>query len=615
MHSKVSGLLRPLAIIPLGLYVGGAGALEFRIGDLEGQLDSALSIGASMATDDPDPDLMRSASGDDGRRNYRAGDWFSKTLKGVHDLELRYGDAGAFIRGSYWYDYALRDEDQRFKAVEDAGRKRNAKSAGAQILDAFVYRNYTIADQPGSARLGRQVVSWGESTFIQGGLNTINPANLAALRRPGSEIKEGLIPVNMAYVIQTLSDNLSADAFYQLDWEQTSLDNCGTFFSSNDYVADGCSDFDAGPVLTANAAAVAGLTPLGVNLTDEGIRIPRAGKENARNGGQWGLSLRWFVPMLDTEFGAYVANYHSRLPYVGTVSSPYFDNTAFAPALCGNLGLSGAACSGFLGSASGRSLAGALRLGTSGYLVQYPEDIRLYGLSFSTILASGTALQGELSYRPNLPLQYNGVDLIQASLNDPSRSPLLSSGALASGSNARSNGYARKEVTQVQVTATHAFSQWMGADQIFVIGEAGATFVGGLEGRFGPRYGRNSTFGQGELADNAVCLANSDTPKHCNDEGFVTRFSWGYRARVVWSYADALAGVDLKPSLSWSHDVEGYGPSEGSGFNEGSRAVSLGLDANYREYDASLSYTDFIDGKYGNRGDRDFLALSVGITF
>lgn len=73
--------------------------------------------------------------------------------------------------------------------------------------------------------------------------------------------------------------------------------------------------------------------------------------------------------------------------------------------------------------------------------------------------------------------------------------------------------------------------------------------------------------------------------------------------------------MDLKPSLSWSHDVEGYGPSEGSGFNEGSRAISLGLDATYREYDASLSYTDFIDGKYGNRGDRDFLALSVGITF
>ncbi|MFL9812715.1 DUF1302 domain-containing protein [Stutzerimonas sp. VN223-3] len=615
MATTSRGRIWPFFMAPLACAVGTAAAADFQLAGVDVQLQSAISIGSSLSTRDPDADLMRSASGDDGRRNYQSGDWFSKTLKGVHDLELRRGESGAFVRGSYWYDYALRDEGQRFKDVEDAGRQRNAKSAGAQILDAFVYHNYQIADQPGSARLGRQVVSWGESTFIQGGLNTINPASLTALRRPGSEIKESLIPVNMVYAIQNLTDNVSADFFYQLDWEQTSLDNCGTFFSSNDYVADGCSDFDSGPVLTGNAAAVAGLTPFGVALNDEGVRIRRAGEENARNGGQWGMSLRWFVPSLDTEFGAYIANYHSRLPYVGTVSSPYFSNTGFAPQLCGNLGLPGGACAGFLGSDAGRSLAGALRLGTSGYLLQYPEDIRMYGLSFSTILSSGTALQGELSYRPNMPLQFNGVDLIQASLNDPSRSPLLTSGALASGDSARSNGYRRKEVTQLQVTATHAFSQIWGADQVFLIGEAGATYVGGLEGRFGPRYGRSSTFGSGELADNQVCLANSETPQHCNDDGFVTRFSWGYRARMVLSYADAFAGVDLKPSFSWSHDVKGYGPNEGSGFNEGSKAISLGLDAALRDYNASLSYTDFIDGTYGTRGDRDFLALSVGITF
>jgi hypothetical protein len=91
-------------------------------------------------------------------------------------------------------------------------------------------------------RLGKQVVSWGESTFILNGINSINPIDVSAFRRPGAEIKEGLIPVNMFYVSQSLTDNLSAEAFYQLEWDQTVLDNCGTFFSSTDVVADGCDD-------------------------------------------------------------------------------------------------------------------------------------------------------------------------------------------------------------------------------------------------------------------------------------------------------------------------------------------------------------------------------------
>ena len=602
--------------LALATACGQAQAFTFEAGELQGQFDSSLSLGASWSTQNPEQRLLHTASGDDGRRNYEADDAFSKLFKGTHDLELKYGDSGVFLRGTYWYDYAMRDKDQRFKDIDDAGRKTANKSAGAQLLDAFVYHNYDIGGQPGSVRLGKQVLNWGESTFITGGLNVINPANVAALRRPGSEVKEGLVPVNMFYVSQNLTDQISGDFFYQLDWEQTNLDNCGTFFSGNDYVPDGCTGLDVGANLTGNALAVKGLTPFGVKLTEEGIEIPRAKDEDARNSGQWGLSLHWFVDALDTEFGAYMANYHSRLPYSGSISSPYMTNAGFAPALCANLGIPAASCLPLLSSSAGRSLAGALRLGTSQYFVQYPEDIRLYGLTFSTTLSTGTALQGELSYRPNLPLQFNGVDLVQAGLNDPARSPLISSGALPSADSNRINGYRRKEVTQAQVTATHAFNQVMGADQLVLVGEVGATYVGGLEGRYGPRYGRGTTFGSGELADNSVCLANSETPKYCNGEGFTTAFSWGYRARAIWSYANAIAGIDLKPNLSWSQDVQGYGPAETSGFSQGAKAVSLGLDADFNStYNASLSYTNYFGGDYNVRTDRDFVALSVGLTF
>lgn len=44
---------------------------------------------------------------------------------------------------------------------------------------------------------------------------------------------------------------------------------------------------------------------------------------------------------------------------------------------------------------------------------------------------------------------------------------------------------------------------------MLLVGEAGATYVGGLEGGAGPRYGRSGTFNSGELADNSVCRAIS----------------------------------------------------------------------------------------------------------
>ncbi len=53
--------------------------------------------------------------------------------------------------------------------------------------------------------------------------------------------------------------------------------------------------------------------------------------------------------------------------------------------------------------------------GNSRYFIEYPEDIRLYGLSFSTTLPSGTAWSGEISYRPNAPVQINTTDILYGS--------------------------------------------------------------------------------------------------------------------------------------------------------------------------------------------------------
>jgi hypothetical protein len=565
-------------------YLSPAAAVSFNIGEIEGQLDSSLSVGASWSMRNADPELVGAVNGgktaassnDDGRMNFKKGETFSKIFKGLHDLELKYGDTGVFIRGKYWYDFELKDESRPFKDISDSNRKQAAQASGAEILDAFVYHNYTIGTLPGSVRAGRQVVSWGESTFITNGINAINPFDAAALRRPGAELKEGLIPVNMLFVSQGITDRLSADLFYQLEWDQTVADNCGTFFAS-DAVADGCDEnFTVGLPAAVNA-----LLPyadmLGVEMTQEGLIIPRAGDRDARDGGQWGIALRWMGD--ETEYGAYAMNYHSRTPYLN-MTTPSLSDIGLA------LGVPG-------GVARQTSL-----LGNSKYYLDYPEDIRLYGLSFATTLESGTAWSGEVSYRPNMPLALNAHDVTNA--------PVLYVGngfvtgglpGLFATADTDIQGYKRKEVTQIQSTLTHFFDRVLGADRLTLVGEVGMTSIGGLERRSELRYGRINEVGPYSAS---------------NDQGFYTSSSWGYRVRGILEYSDVFAGVNLKPNLAWSHDVDGYGPT----FNEGAKAVSVGLDAEYRSaYTASLSYTDFFGGEYNNQIDRDFLALSLGVNF
>lgn len=606
----------PLAVSLASTLAGPAFGVSFNIGEIEGSFDSSLSVGANWSTSKANRDLIGANNGgrglsqtsDDGHLNFKRGETFSKIFKGIHDLELKYGDTGVFVRGKYWYDFELKDESRPFKDISDNNRKEGAKSSGGQILDAFVYHNYSIADAPGSVRFGKQVVSWGESTFIGGGINSINPIDVSAFRRPGAEIKEGLIPVNMFYVSQTLTDNLSAEAFYQLEWDQTVTDNCGTFFSQPDVISDGCSNNlrVLNKRSTIPAAALPTLGALGVDVNSEGVLVRRGPDRDARDSGQFGVAMHYNFEPLDTEFGAYFMNYHSRAPIFSAQGAP---SAAYTRPL-GPLG----------------ALRPLIVAGSSNYFVEYPEDIRLYGLSFSTTLPTGTAWSGELSYRPNAPVQLSTTDILFAGVTPI---PGFGNASVLKGTPGQDlHGYNRKEVTQFQTTFTHFFDQVMGASRLTTVGEIGVTHVGGLESKSQARYGRDPVFGPGSLPGGFCNALNNSTATgaglpnaaglntNCNNDGYTTATSWGYRARAIWEYPDVFAGVNLKPNVAWSHDVKGYSPGPGGNFEEGRKAVSLGLDAEYQNtYTASLAYTNFFGGKFSTVDDRDFVALSFGANF
>jgi len=160
----------------------------------------------------------------------------------------------------------------------------------------------------------------------------------------------------------------------------------------------------------------------------------------------------------------------------------------------------------------------------------------------------------------------------------------------------------------------------MGASRVTLIGEAGLILTDNIEDS-NQRYGRNAVFGLGDFDAGggyncAALVGAGKLSGDCRDDGFVTDTAWGYKMRAVWNYSDVFAGVSLKPTLAWSHDVSGYSPEPGQQFHEGRKSLGLSVEASYlQKYTATLGYQTYSGGTHNNLQDKDFLALSFGFSY
>jgi hypothetical protein len=104
------------------------------------------------------------------------------------------------------------------------------------------------------------------------------------------------------------------------------------------------------------------------------------------------------------------------------------------------------------------------------------------------------------------------------------------------------------------------------------------------------------------------------TGKTCTTDGFITSDAWGVRVRAAATYANALAGATLTPSLLVAKDLDGY--SYDGTFSKGRSAVRLGLRADWgKAYFADVQYTHLSGGKYNLLADRSNLMVAVGAAF
>ncbi|BCW87224.1 hypothetical protein sos41_03520 [Alphaproteobacteria bacterium SO-S41] len=284
-----AGLLATAAGAGLIALAGSAAALEYTVGGMKITFDTTISMGGSLRVADRNNAFLPEANGgnrdprsgtggavlsapaaggfglqaptnllgqalparvtitnnadnfdgsintDDGRLNFDNGDFIGASAKVNHDFLLEYDNFQVFSRFYYFYDAVLDDESIGRSGLSDRARDQVGKSV--ELLDLYLSGNFNLGDLPLNVRVGKQVVSWGEGTFILNGINAINPIDVAAFRRPGAEIKEGLLPVPMAYMSLGLPANLSVEAFYQFKFEPYSIDASGSPFSGADIVA------------------------------------------------------------------------------------------------------------------------------------------------------------------------------------------------------------------------------------------------------------------------------------------------------------------------------------------------------------------------------------------
>ena len=115
-----------------------------------------------------------SINSDDGRLNFDSGDLTAGTLKVVADIEADFGMARGFARVRGFYDAVL-DSDSSFErsGINDDGEAEAIMHV--DLLDAYIDVDTDIGDMPVLVRVGKQVINWGESTFVLGGNSVFSP--------------------------------------------------------------------------------------------------------------------------------------------------------------------------------------------------------------------------------------------------------------------------------------------------------------------------------------------------------------------------------------------------------------------------------------------------------
>ena len=686
---------KPLAIgvasALFALSMAPAQAASWSLGDVDITFDSTFSYGGSWRMEDRNFDTISkvnhprfdwegynagtnevlysnsqiwmepgaySSNGDAGNLNYDKGDMFSSLFKGLHELSVKKDNIGLFTRFMYFYDFALMDKDgaysnpvsgQRVDPCADSDA-RDLTCRDIRLLDAYVYGNFSFNDgmNPVTVKVGQQVLSWGESTLIQHGIN-ITPIDVGVARAPGAELKEAYIPVGMATINIGLTDNLSTELFYQYEWVNSYLPVPGTYFSTNDFAGEGGYAQNVQLGFAGNPDIdlfhlLQRLNEIGAGVRNGDLTQAQAigqylqyptkltlrpygsdGEIKPKDGGQYGIKFEYFAPDLnDTEFAIYYMNYHSRTPVISGVAADF------------GLASVGRDLTYLAGNNITRENIAQLST-FSKAKIEYPEDIKLYGFSFNTTVGE-TSVAGEIAYRQDEPLQIDDVEILYAGMPEQlgnacaapaaqrviCREDLIGISQIGRDIGVKvqpgdaAQGYILRDTIQAQMTFTHLVGPALGSDNISLLGEIGGIRIQDMPDQSVLRLNGPNTDRSGAPLQNAngvdIPGLHTGLSNGAETNPFPTASAWGYRLLAKADYNNVFAGVNLSQRVVFSHDVNGITPDPLFMFVEDRKSLAYAVSFDYlSKWSGELSYNVFWGGQgtTNNVEDRDFISFNI----
>jgi len=302
---------RSIALAAGTLLSLGAQAMTFETEDVRGNFDSTITIGTGIRTKDPGcSQIVAGASGngapagclaptsllgDQGNLNYAKGDAFTTYLKGSHELLLKLPSDVTFLGRVNWMkDFTASDTTGYLSATTPpapagglAGDARKDLRFKARVLDLWVSKSFQIGEEQARVRVGNQVINWGESLFLAGGINSTNAVDVMRASQPGTQLKEVLLPAPMVSVASGLGHGLNVEAYVQAKWNGNYMPPTGSYWSTANGLGKGHDAY--------------GLVEV-----------------KPKNSGQYGVALRYQPDGTSLNVGVYAMSYQDKGPNFST---------------------------------------------------------------------------------------------------------------------------------------------------------------------------------------------------------------------------------------------------------------------------------------------------------
>ncbi|NOQ63207.1 MAG: DUF1302 family protein [Methyloprofundus sp.] len=584
-------------------------AMDFRLGEVEGLLDIELAYGNMSRVQKRDQSHIATTNGgtgtginsDDGNLNYDRG-VVSNMFRATGGLTLRWRNFGAVVRGYALYDYESQSASRERTPLSDGAKSLIGLDAG--LLEYYLSAHVDLKGIPMQFRVGDQIINWGETRFIRDGIDVLNPVNALIPLQPAATARDLRTPQGMLWGAASVTEQIAIEAYYQYDWKGMQLPPVGSYFSNNDlFGAEGLNYAVLGGGLISDLGTDLdtqfGLPDGTLGFDDHYMKVFGSHIDRPQDGGQYGFMLQGYLPMANaTKIALHFMNYHSRLPMIsGTTANQQAIDTAspanikaeadlLAP-IYESTGLSPE-------EAAQQSLGTAAQLAASNYaneaafFLEYPEDIRMLGFSFNTAtLSTGTLLAGDISHHFNAPFQLNPDKLLGTLF-----APISPNNPNELGADSTVQGYIRLHKTQISASLTQLFGPQLGASQSMLILDVASVHVHNMP--------------------------DKDTqPLLGVDSRLPSKNSWGYRLVAKLNYNSVFGGLNLSPSVIWTHDVDGITPGPAGAFVQGRKSATLALSGVFlNSWTAGLSYTNFFGAREINLlNDRDFIRFRIAYAF